>query len=71
MVKHGEEKSSWNFIESDGVPQGNVLGPVMYLLYTADLPKSVATFVDDTSILASNINGIGIKMAANGRKINS
>lgn len=45
-----------------GVPQGSVLGPILYSLFTADFPQSqnvlTATYADDTAILVKNKNPI-------------
>lgn len=61
QVKYNEELSTLFPIQS-GVPQGSVLGPILYLLFTADLPTTslttTATFADDTAILASHSNPI-------------
>lgn len=58
-VKFDQEYSSLKKI-SAGVPQGSILGPILYLLYTSDLPitneGTIATFADDTAILATGDN---------------
>jgi Reverse transcriptase (RNA-dependent DNA polymerase)/Endonuclease-reverse transcriptase len=57
QVKYKDELSDFKEIRT-GVPQGSVLGPVLYTIYTADLPESAntttATYADDTAILSAN-----------------
>lgn len=56
-VRYNGSLSSYVSIKS-GVPQGSVLGPYLYLLYTADMPETcnttIAAFADDVAILATD-----------------
>lgn len=55
-TNHNNTVSNWAMIKQ-GVPQGSVLGPTLFLLYMNDLPAVVNKkaipfwFADDTSIL--------------------
>lgn len=57
QVKVDEALSDFHPIQA-GVPQGSVLGPILYLIFTADIPQTndtlLATFADDTAIMSTN-----------------
>lgn len=56
-VSHEDTYSNF-YPATAGVPQGSVLGPFLYLLYTSDIPTTettfIGTFADDTVVLASS-----------------
>lgn len=58
-VRQNSDTSQMYEINS-GVPQGSILGPVLYLIFTADLPTvsytTTATYADDTAVLSVHEN---------------
>jgi len=56
-VRCDDETSNIHPINA-GIPQGSILAPTLYNIFTSDIPHSnnthLATFADDTAILSSN-----------------
>lgn len=54
-MRYAGEESSWKTIQA-GVPQGSVLGPLLYTMYTADMAVDetgiTGTYADDTGFLS-------------------
>ena len=61
LVDYDSKKyySKWDII-TDGVPQGSMFGPLLFLLYVNDIPHVISNisnpvlYADDTSLIITN-----------------
>jgi hypothetical protein len=58
--------SGWTKV-TNGVPQGSVIGPLLFIIYINDLPKILEAilFADDPSVLISHSKPIKFKNTIN------
>jgi len=67
---HCSKSSNWKQIKN-GVPQGSILGPLLFLMYINDLPRVLdvntnkVRYADDTSILITGSNKIDFEKSIN------
>ncbi|KAJ4432530.1 hypothetical protein ANN_21152 [Periplaneta americana] len=59
QIKEGAALSSVHDVHA-GLPQGSVIGPILYNIYTADMPThpktNIGQFADDTAVLITHQN---------------
>ena len=68
FVSHNSTTSSSKAINI-GVPQGSILGPLLFLIYINDLPNAIISklrlFADDTCLILNNPNASALETACN------